>query len=143
MSSVVLITAFDGRDSVLSRGTGFFLSPNRLLTNMHVIKDACKAEATTASGKILSIAFVLSDSKNSDLVEVEVEGTVEHQTMLPLSDHLPDEGERVVVLGNPLGLQGTVTDGIISSIRAVEPFGSVIQMTAPVHARGILPTQAI
>src|SRR5678816_3376523 len=45
---------------------------------------------------------------------------------------LPDEGETIVVIGNPLKLEGSVTDGIVSAVREVPNVGKIIQITAPI-----------
>lgn len=54
--------------------------------------------------------------------------------MRPLSINasLPEVGERVVVIGSPLGLEQTVSDGIVSAVREVSAFGTIIQITAPI-----------
>jgi S1-C subfamily serine protease len=41
-------------------------------------------------------------------------------------------GERVIVIGNPLGLEQTVSDGIVSAVRKIPNFGRIIQITAPI-----------
>jgi S1-C subfamily serine protease len=51
---------------------------------------------------------------------------------LPVSPAPPRVGEKVVVIGTPLGLAQTVSDGIVSAIREVPGFGKIIQMTAPI-----------
>ena len=50
----------------------------------------------------------------------------------PETTSLPDEGEQVFVIGNPLRLEGSVSDGIVSAIREVPDLGRIIQITAPV-----------
>jgi len=51
---------------------------------------------------------------------------------LAMTASLPDEGERVFLIGNPLRLEGSVSDGIVSAIREVPDLGRIIQTTAPV-----------
>ncbi|HEY9500602.1 MAG TPA: tetratricopeptide repeat protein, partial [Pyrinomonadaceae bacterium] len=46
----------------------------------------------------------------------------------------PQEGESVVVIGNPLGLEGSVTNGIVSAVRDIPTFGRIIQITAPISS---------
>jgi len=52
----------------------------------------------------------------------------------PQSIHpsFPEVGERIVVIGTPLGLDKTVSDGIVSAVREVPEFGKIIQLTAPI-----------
>ncbi len=51
---------------------------------------------------------------------------------LSISPTLPETGERVIVIGTPLGLEKTVSDGIVSAVRDVAGFGKIIQVTAPI-----------
>lgn len=51
---------------------------------------------------------------------------------LPLDRTSPQEGESVVVIGNPFGLEGSVTNGIVSAVRDIPTFGRIIQITAPI-----------
>ena len=51
---------------------------------------------------------------------------------LSLDRTSPQEGESVVVIGNPFGLEGSVTNGIVSAVRDIPGFGRIIQITAPI-----------
>jgi hypothetical protein len=51
---------------------------------------------------------------------------------LSLSKTVPEVGERIIVYGSPLGLENTVSDGIVSAIRDIPEFGKIIQITAPI-----------
>ncbi len=53
---------------------------------------------------------------------------------LPLDKTSPQEGESVVVIGNPLGLEGSVTNGIVSAVRDIPTFGRIIQITAAISS---------
>src|SRR5204863_9460196 len=53
---------------------------------------------------------------------------------LPLHRTSPQEGESVVVIGSPLGLEGSVTNGIVSAVRDIPTFGRIIQITAPISS---------
>jgi len=52
---------------------------------------------------------------------------------LTLTSTLPDEGEQVFVIGNPLRLEGSVSNGIVSAVREVPDLGRIIQITRPFH----------
>ena len=45
---------------------------------------------------------------------------------------MPQEGESIVVIGNPFGLEGSVTNGIVSAVREIPGYGKIIQITAPI-----------
>src|SRR4030095_642331 len=50
---------------------------------------------------------------------------------LSVTNSVPDEGEQIFLIGNPLRLEGSVSDGIVSAIREVPDLGRIIQITAP------------
>ena len=64
------------------------------------------------------------------LLRVDAGGT--QVRPLALDRTSPQEGESVVVIGNPLGLEGSVTNGIVSAVRDIPTFGRIIQITAPI-----------
>ncbi len=130
--AIGLITAYNCSDSVAGQGTGFFIAKNQLVTNKHVLKTACRADVKLPSGKTYPITFVTADSDSIDLVVVEVDS---QETVFPFlisAKYLINEGEQIVVVGGPLGLEGTVSQGIVSSIRSFSSYGRIIQMTAAI-----------
>jgi V8-like Glu-specific endopeptidase len=130
--AVGLITVYNGVDSVISRGTGFLIGKNQLVTNKHVLRVAHRADVKFHSGKVYPITFITAESDSIDLVIAEIENQRDELPYLTPSKKLIKEGDRIVVVGSPLGLEGTVSEGIVSSIRSVSTYGSIIQMTAPI-----------
>jgi tetratricopeptide (TPR) repeat protein len=63
---------------------------------------------------------------------LEIEMPVERGRSTELAANLPDEGEPIFVIGNPLKLEGSVSDGIVSAVREVPNVGRIIQITAPI-----------
>ena len=57
---------------------------------------------------------------------------LERVRSVELTTALPDEGEQIFVIGNPLKLEGSVSDGIVSAVREVPNVGRIIQVTAPI-----------
>src|SRR5690606_1995460 len=51
---------------------------------------------------------------------------------LPVVARVPAEGESIVVIGNPFGLEGSVSNGIVSAVREISGYGRIIQITAPI-----------
>jgi tetratricopeptide (TPR) repeat protein len=51
---------------------------------------------------------------------------------LPIVGKVPQEGESIVVIGNPFGLEGSVSNGIVSAVREISGYGKIIQITAPI-----------
>jgi tetratricopeptide (TPR) repeat protein len=132
--SVVTIETFDRSDKVIGIGTGFFINDSGLIvTNRHVLLKAWKSLVKTKRGQYEVKEIVAEDVEN-DLVLLKINIRKEFATPLRLSKNLPNIGEKVIVIGNPLGLETTVSDGIVSAIRKIPEFGSVIQITCPLSA---------
>jgi Trypsin-like peptidase domain len=127
--AVVQVIAFDRNRSPIRTGTGFFISGDGfLLTNNHVIAGASYLSAITSSGAIYIFESVIVNSIDPDLAVLKFAATdVPHLELGSSADAV--EGERVLVIGNPEGLQGTVSDGIISAFRDDRAY---IQITAPI-----------
>jgi tetratricopeptide (TPR) repeat protein len=99
-----------------------------------VIKGAHRVEIHTLDGKgrTYPVAGAVAVDEEADLAILKVDIPSERGRALPLTTVLPDEGEQVFVIGNPLRLEGSVSDGIVSAIREVPELGRIIQVTAPV-----------
>src|SRR4029453_8748793 len=69
-----------------------------------------------------------------DIAVLKIDAPATYIRPLPLDKTSPQEGESVVVIGNPLGLEGSVTNGIVSAVRDIPTFGRIIQITAPISS---------
>lgn len=130
--SAVAIETFDARGEKLSRGSGFFIDFDRVVTNRHVIEGAYRAEVHLNSGHSFQVKNVLAVDAEGDLALLKVEAPPNLVRPLSLDRTSPQEGESVVVIGNPFGLEGSVTNGIVSAVRDIPGFGRIIQITAPI-----------
>ena len=121
----------DGNGTVLSRGSGFFVRHNLIATNYHVIEGAARGTAKLVDGyRTYTIEGITATDKTNDLALLKV--TVYGIKPLPLGNSDTVRiGEKIYVAGNPLGLEGTVSDGIISS-RRDRYTKERLQMTAPI-----------
>jgi S1-C subfamily serine protease len=132
--SVVAIATYDANGEALMTGSGFFLHPGQVVTNLHVIRGAVRAEIKTldGKGKVYPVAGAVAIDEEGDLALLSVDMPAEHARSSELAVELPDEGEKIFVIGNPLKLEGSVSDGIVSAVREVPNVGRIIQITAPI-----------
>lgn len=112
-------------------GTGFFVDSSGVIaTNYHVVSGARKIIAKTKDGVNLFCKGVLSVDKDKDLALLKF--AVKNQPSLKLADSLKiRRGESIVVVGNPKGLEQTVSNGIVSALREKNNWHTV-QITAPI-----------
>lgn len=138
--SVLLLEIFDKNGEKIKNGTGFCISNDGLIvTNHHVIDGAVKIVAVTKSKKRIQILGKIAENKERDLAIIKAAQT----SIAPLvlyKDKTIEPGERVIVVGGPLGLAGTLSEGIVSAIRNTDEFRSkekrkinfdLLQITAP------------
>ena len=131
--STVIIFVYDDKGEFLKLGSGFFISQNGdVITNYHVIQGASSAEIKTSDGKTYPITYILAGDEPNDLIRLSVNIPSQEVYPLTLSKTIPEVGERIIVYGSPLGLENTVSDGIVSAIRDIPDYGRIIQITAPI-----------
>src|SRR5438874_980382 len=120
---------------VMGQGSGFFISSDGFaVTNNHVVDGADKVEVTTDAGKTYT-ARVIGTDPRSDVALIKVEGGADFP-FVKLSEGKARIGDWVLAVGNPFGLGGTVTAGIVSaSGRDIGsgPYDDFIQIDAPVN----------
>ena len=132
--SVVSVITYNASGEVALTGSGFFVRPGQVLTNLHVVEGAARAEVRTfeGKGKTYMVASLAALDEEGDLALLNVEMPAERTSVAALSTNVPEEGERIFVIGNPLRLEGSVSDGIVSAVREVPSLGRIIQITAPI-----------
>jgi hypothetical protein len=113
-------------------GTGFIVwEDGRIVTNLHVIAGANAAEITLTDGRSFKDVQVLAADRQHDLAVLRI--PAKKLPVLPLGyTTAVKPGERVVAIGHPLGLENTVSDGLVSAIRVLDPKFTVLQITAPI-----------
>ncbi len=132
--SAVAVETFDARGQKLSRGSGFFVETDRIVTNRHVLEGAHRAEVHSSTGTVFPVRGVLAVDAEGDIALLKIDPPATPIRPLPLDKTSPQEGESIVVIGNPLGLEGSVTNGIVSAVRDIPTFGRIIQITAPISS---------
>lgn len=116
-------------------GSGFFINrEGHIVTNRHVLYNASRAEIKTSDGKVFQIRQILQEDSDADLVIASTDAPPREARAVSMSSDLPEAGEKIVVIGNPLGLEQTVSDGIVSAVRRNNREVDLIQVTAPVSS---------
>ena len=127
-SMPAVITVISGN----RQGSGFFVSPDGLvLTNSHVIQSQ-SAQIRFPNGNSVA-AMVLRNDPDKDLALLKANAGSNYPT-LPMGDSdKAVQGESVITIGSPIGLEGTVTRGIISAIRKAPNGVTFIQIDAAIN----------
>ena len=113
-----------------SQGSGFFVGQNILVTNYHVIKGALSANCyLNNSDTKYKIDGYLAIDESVDLILLKVSAL--NKPALKFSSSAVSIGQKVFVIGSPIGLSATITDGIVSGMRDFEG-NKLIQMSAPI-----------
>ncbi len=122
-------------ETVTGEGSGFFITPDGYaVTNNHVVDHAKSVQVTTDDGTIYTAKVVGTDAK-TDLALIKVDGKKDFP-YVKFADHSPQVGDWVVAVGNPFGLGGTVTAGIVSARGrdiGAGPYDDYVQIDAPIN----------
>ena len=131
--AVVTVVAYDVNGNVANLGTGFFVSKEgHLITNYHVLFGKFSAEIKTAEGGTYRIKTIIAQNQATDLLKVGVDIPADSFRWLEVSDEPALIAQHVVVVGSPMGLEQSVSDGIISSVREIPGVGTFYQISAPI-----------
>ena len=150
--AVMLLVVSDANGKEIATGTGFLVSSDgKLITNRHVTREGYTAIAKADNGTKFIVVGVLAEDLENDLVLLRLgpertgkSGEMAPNQQLPnvdlrdlpcLSLHGGEEievGARVAVIGSPLGLEGTLTEGIVSSFRDFAGQKKMLQITAAI-----------
>ena len=125
----------NGGGVIMGQGSGFFISADGFaVTNNHVVENADSVKVATDNGKTYTAKVIGTDAK-TDLALIKVDGKSDFP-YVNLETATPRVGDWVVAVGNPYGLGGTVTAGIISAEGrdiGSGPYDDYIQIDAPIN----------
>jgi len=131
--STFIIYTYDEFGSPIGSGSGFFIDANGTgVTNYHVLDGSIKAIIKTANEKEYEIDSVLVSDKNWDIVKFSVKNNGDTFKPLKFSKKKIEKGDVVYNISSPLGLEKTVSNGIVSSLRVDKQHGEIVQVTAPI-----------
>ena len=123
------------RSPLTKAGSGFFISADGYaVTNNHVVDGVSSVEVTTDSGKVYTAKVVGTDER-TDVALIKVDGRSDFP-FAKFSERVPRVGDWVLAVGNPFGLGGTVTAGIVSARGrdiGAGPYDDFIQIDASVN----------
>jgi len=137
-SRAVIFNFFYGTVPQEGQGSGFILDKaGHVLTNYHVVEGANRGVEVKLSNKRSYKATVIGSDKVHDLALLKIDAPQLQPVVLADSSQLA-VGEKVYAIGNPFGLAGTMTQGIISSIRSIRngdgaPIEDAIQTDAAIN----------
>jgi serine protease Do len=124
-----------GHQIIIGEGSGFIISPDGYaVTNNHVVDHARSVQVTTNDGTVYTAKVVGTDPK-TDLALIKVDGKKDF-SYVKFADQPPRIGDWVVAVGNPFGLGGTVTAGIVSARGrdiGAGPYDDYVQIDAPIN----------
>lgn len=128
-------SAVQRHQMIIGAGSGFFISPDGYaVTNNHVVDHAKSVQVTTDDGTVYPAKVIGTDPK-TDLALIKVDGK-SNFAYVNFESRVPRVGDWVVAVGNPFGLGGTVTAGIVSAEGrniGSNPYDDYIQIDAPIN----------
>lgn len=131
LASVVVIFAQNEKGKAFALGSGFFVADGIIATNYHVIQGAPRLSAKIVGQRgLYPISRVLMTDRTRDLAFLAVTG-VKASALTLGDDTRVAPGDEVYVIGNPQGLEGTFSKGVISGIRSING-KRYLQITAPI-----------
>lgn len=135
--SVFRLEIYDALGAAIGSGTGFLVAPGQVASNHHVVEGAARIELIEADGKKHAALGILRSSERDDLALIQVAALAAPPLAVRgLAGVEP--GDRVVVLGAPLGMALAVSDGLVAALWARGPDRDwfpetpLMQVTAPI-----------
>ena len=136
IDSVVQIQTTQGSGSGFVFDVGEANGPSYVVTNQHVVNQTTQVGVRFARGETRT-GSVIGATKTADLAVVRVNDTPGYVEALPVANETPRPGDRVAAIGSPLGLETTITSGIVSGVNRTSPVGfplpNTIQTDAPIN----------
>ena len=131
-SSVVYIETFDQNGKETGVASGFIYEQNgKIGTNYHVIKEANSIKVRLSTGQDYDVVNILGYDQNNDVALLKINATGLSPAILGNSDNI-ETGNKVYAIGNPLGLEYTISDGLISSKSRTIENVNYIQISVPI-----------
>jgi S1-C subfamily serine protease len=130
--AVVILTTYDERGYLISQGSGFFVAPDRIITNAHVINTAARAQIETFDGHTFHAQGAVAIDEKRDLALLQIDAQASTATTLLIEDTIPAQGEEVFVVSNPRGSSWKVSSGAALATWNFQELGTLIRITAAI-----------
>ncbi len=133
--AAIVVISVDGRDGdAQGIGTGFVVDETGLIaTNLHVIGEGRPIRVRAADGRQLEVAAIHATDRFQDLAVLRVDPGDQRLSRLELAEGpQPPDGLPIVVIGNPLGLEHSVVEGVVSGVREIDG-RQLLQLAVPVE----------
>lgn len=128
------VYTYDEYGAPQGSGSGFFIDQTGTgITNYHVLNGAIKAIIKTNDKKEYEIEQVIASNKDWDLIRFKIKSQDNVKfPYLKISKIVPEKGEKIYNISAPLGLENSISEGIVSSFREDAQHGNTVQITAPI-----------
>lgn len=132
MPAVVTIIVYDYNGNLKHIGSGFFYNDSGdIVTNNHVLEANTRAEIKLISGERYPVGAIIKKNEKTDVIMARTH-VPRQNPFLKLATSLPMVGDRIMVAGSPMGLEQSITEGIVSARRNIPGKGEVLQISAPI-----------
>lgn len=143
--SVVLLEIYDDENNAIATGSGFFIYDDKtIVTNHHVIADAYSIKAITNDNQKIEIDKLAGYNSETDIAILSCNSNTYIEPIKLVESKDLKQGQEVIAVGSPLGIQNVVSTGIISDVRNEEGV-KLIQTTASISSGssgGVLATKS-
>jgi serine protease Do len=132
-----LVFAINQNGDVIGQGSGFFLEATGVgVSNFHVMKETKRWAIKTSDGEQYEVERLIKTSAAFDYAIFQIKAGGRTFKTLKLATQTPAKGEEVIILGNPEGMESTLTRGIVSSIRGQDNIADAILQTDAAISHG-------
>jgi hypothetical protein len=131
---VVLLYIYDKNGFKIASGSGFLVSEDgKVLTNFHVVDGASKIKAVNSDGEYVDVKGIYYYNKDEDLALLQLDSNKKFPYVQLGDSSALEQGDQIVAIGSPKGLQNSISEGIVSSLRKdIRPGYTDIQISAPI-----------
>jgi len=131
--AVARVSTFDASGKPLLIGSGFFVTQDRLVTALHVVKGASRVLVQTFNGCTYSVSGIVAQTSDNDLVVLQTNRPVKEIVPLEVADQFKPEGEPVMVVSPPDDASPATSAGLTRDVWYIKDVGEFILITAQIR----------